>query len=223
MRVENCCFSGDVILSLQGQTSHLPAYALQDGDTAALDAGAYGPCYLSALTASPWGAYWAAHLRRHASSLGSAQLGCSSQWTGILFPNTPELELIHDDGANFIIRLDQPRQEIESGVLIQQRPWEYTLRLGDENQHILEEVRLKLREQGTFPLLDLFAALGLMHRLCNPVALSNGALRFDEELWEYWGPTAITVMMEYSVLVPQEAVALLQAADAAVTTRAAAM
>ena len=214
MHEERSCFSSDVIIALEGQTTHLPTYALQDGDSAVLDAGAYGPCYLSELAASPWGGFWSDRISRHSAMLGRHQLAQDGGWTGWLFPNTPELELIHTDGTMFTIRLDQPRQESSQGVLIQQRPWEHTLRLGGEHQHILEEVRHRVRDQGEFPLLELFDALRLTHRLRDTASLADGAFRFDEELYEYWAETAITGRMAYATLIPKEAASLLSAADA---------
>lgn len=219
MRAEYCCFSGDLIITLQGQTTNLPTYALQDDDNAVRDAGAFGPCYLSELAASPWGALWAERLTRHWTTIGGRLPSQDGAWKGLLFPNTPELELIHDRGTLFVVRLDQPRQETSSGVLIQQRAHEHTLRLGEGNQAILDEVRRKVRDQGAFPLLEFLDALRLTHRLRDTASLEKGALLFDEELYEYWADTAITVMVTHSVLIPTEAVDLLRGADVALTTR----
>ena len=208
--IENCFLTGDHIVDHLGQTTKLDSYMLQPGD-AALEQQAYGACYQSALFASPWGRHWAKILTRHAESRGLARLGRRGDWAAYLYPNVPEIELIHDDGLDLHVRLDKPRRAAPGGVLISFGAREATLRIPSrEHKDALDAIKARVKRDGACPLLALYEALGLARRLRAPEHVAEDLIRYDAEEEAYWGDLSITAQVDQSVFVPEEAAVFLE-------------
>ncbi len=207
MTLERCCVCGDPIVDLPGQTAILPTYALEPGD-AALAAGVVGPCWQSALIASPWGAHWAERLAAQYAVMGLIARPRDGAWRAFRSRNLPELTLLRDDGRQIDLRLDRPRRATARGLLATMRPRECNLHLGPTRAPLVADIQSRLRRDGVYPVRAIFDALGVARRLLDAETLADASLRFDAELAEYWTKGAVSALLEHSLFVPSAAAGL---------------
>jgi hypothetical protein len=77
---------------------------------------------------------------------------------------------------------------------------EYNLEFYDEV--IIRDIQERLRQDGTYPIIELYQALGIEDKIRWPQALKDGVFRLDKKMSRHWGRFAVSMRAVYHSFLP---------------------
>ncbi|MBS1910850.1 MAG: hypothetical protein JST22_02575 [Bacteroidetes bacterium] len=180
MATPKCFICSQQVVGLNGQDTVLDTFFLHStrDDKLALSEQAFGECHLLCLTESAWGVFWGSRIVANLRDVRKYRvLFADDEYQMLRNDIAHETSIIRWDGwmASVQDRLFEERRPVADGHLLPVHHEARTYLNGHDD--LITGLRGALLADGTYPLKQLIAALGLTDRLLYPQAIEGGTLR----------------------------------------------
>ncbi|NVB77100.1 MAG: hypothetical protein HOV81_01780 [Kofleriaceae bacterium] len=200
MSLPTCVACDLPVLELGGQFDKLDSFLIERGSPPEESAGWW---HVTCLRASDVGGAWHdARVRNFTRVRGFERVAETASWT-VLRDRRRKVLAIGRSGelVELVFGRNRPRP-VEGGVVVSRVEEEYHLQL--DSAALVQEIQDTLTSTSVYPLLALFAALGIGEKVADRIALSQALLRHDEGLAAMWHAKSISARLEYGVFVPSD-------------------
>lgn len=204
MTIRNCTSCGLPVIELRGEFEKLdPLYARGSSVPDETVGWWHTRCLAGSEAALIW---YEARLKNYREMRGWTTVADLEEWTVVADSRGgTRLALGHNGQI-----LDMPEgsgaaaRPVEGGHVYPTVWPEYNLNLEptNENAATIAAIQAALASNGTYPLPDLFVALGIADRVLHPEALELGVFRFDGGARRNWGQHSVAARAEYWIFMP---------------------
>lgn len=206
MKLPRCVACQRPVLEIDGQFTKLDSLYIQPGPDAP-PRGSAGWWHLSCFAESPAGPAWyQTRLRNYRDVRRFETVVELASWTVLLGPNRSDVIALGHHGELLGLSLGgHPQARAVPGGRIFPRvdePFHFDI----DDPALIKAIKDGFIAHGSYPLPDVFAALGIADRVVHPEAIEHGRFRFARDLQEFWTPSSVSASVEYGVFIPDELV-----------------
>jgi hypothetical protein len=204
MTIRNCTSCGLPVVELRGEFEKLdPLYTRGSSVPDETVGWWHARCLASSDAAIVW---YEARLKNYREMRRWTTVADLEEWTVIEEPRGgARLALGHNGQILDVPATSGVAARPVAGGHVYPMVWpEYNLNLEptNENAATIAAIQDALASNGTYPVPELFAALGVADKVLHPEALELGIFRFDGGVRRNWGRYSVGARAEYGVFMP---------------------